>query len=568
MSAHTDDAPASPLSGMPDVHLRAAMTSTLAVTLSDAMAVDHPLVWVNAAFEQTTGYRAQDVLGRNCRFLQGPGTDPAAVRRLREALAQGHRVADTLLNYRADGTPFWNQLVISPVTDAEGRITHHLGIQVDVTERVQAQLDREQALAHARRDGERLALLGRLGEELAQTLDYGAAVRAVAQIVVPALGQWGFIAVTDDRRRPEHVHVVLGDGDGRGPGATTPEGTTQAGAVYLDVSGWLVRSPALRTALVDESVRRPFTTPVEALPGPDAVTVSCPEGLDRGVALVVPLLARDRTLGVLVLAHPDGFTDEDVAAVTDVGRRAGLGLDNIRLYAREQAAARTLQHSLVPEVPDVEGLDLAASYLPALTRSEIGGDWFDVLPLPDGSVGLVVGDVVGHDLHAAACMGQLRSMLRSYAWGGEPAGKVMSRLDDVVQGLGMSDLCTVVYLRLNGDRLTYARAGHPPPLLRLPDGRVEVLNGGLSTPVGVPNVTAPGDEVHADMPPGSLLVVYSDGLVERRWRTLRQGITELSELLATIPPDRTAEQVRDDLVGRFVEPVREDDTCLLVVRRP
>src|SRR5690606_17816782 len=121
----------------------------------------------------------------------------------------------------------------------------------------------------------------------------------------------------------------------------------------------------------------------------------------------------------------------------------------------EREAALTLQRSLLPEIPELPGLDVSAAYIPALRRSQVGGDWFDVLPLPDGAIGLAVGDVVGHDLGAAASMGQLRSVLRSYAWAGHGAGTVMARLDELVRGLAMADIATCVYLRLEGDALHY-----------------------------------------------------------------------------------------------------------------
>lgn len=554
-----------------DLHARAAMASELSFTISDPHAEDDPLVWVNPAFERVTGYTAADSVGRNCRFLQGPGTDRATVDRLREALRRGETFAETLLNYRKDGTPFWNQVVISPVLDADGVITHHVGIQADVTERVELERARDEALDEARVTSERLQLLAEVVDALAHHLDYADAVDALADVAVPALATWGFVTVTTDAGRIERIHI-----------ATTHPGSAGAARILEteDIS-WLTRSPSVAAALASESgyVAAPFRVDLASLP--DRTTprqLEALEALGLGSALVVPLRARDRVIGVLCLVHDsvDGFPRSVVDTAAHLGQRAGLALDNVRLYLREREAALTLQHSLLPEIPDVEGLDIAASYVPAVHRAQVGGDWFDVLPLPDGALGLAVGDVVGHDLRAAASMGQLRSVLRSYAWSGEHAGRVIAHLDELVRGLGMADISTCVYLRLevtDGDaegsrRLTYSRAGHPTPLLRLPGGEVVALDGALSTPIGVTTLGEPAPQAEQLMPRGSVLVVYSDGLVERRDRSLREGIAELTRTLAALPAGASAAEVRDELVERLVLARQEDDVCLLVVRIP
>lgn len=545
-----------------DLHARAAMASQLSFTISDPSRPDNPLIWVNRAFEEVTGYSSAEVLGTNCRFLQGSGTDRAVVKHIRDSLQAGITVADTLLNYRKDGTPFWNQVVISPVRDALGTVTHHVGIQADVTARVEAQKSRDALLDEARVSAGRLQLLAEVSQVLAQHLDYGDAVGALADLVVPRLATWGFVAVTSDRGRLERLHVTAGDAARR----------SDARALEREDVSWLLRSPAFHAALTASAshVAEPFPVDVAGLPErttPSQLAIL--ERLGLGSAIAVPLWARDRVLGVLCLVVADaaGFRNEDVITVAHVGHRAGLGLDNVRLYQREQDAALTLQRSLLPSVPDVPGLDISTAYVPALNRSAVGGDWFDVLPLPDGALGLAVGDVVGHDLRAAASMGQLRSVLRSFAWAGEPAGGVVARLDELVQGLEMADVATCVYLRLEADRLHYSRAGHPPPLVRLPGGQVRALDGGLRTPVGIPALEDHRVEAEAELPPGSTLVVYTDGLVERRDRTLKDGIAALEATLSALPEGLPAQETRDRLVAALVERDQEDDVCLLVVRR-
>lgn len=554
-----------------DLHARAVIASDLSFTISDPHSADDPIIWVNPAFERVTGYSATDMVGRNCRVLQGPRTDRTVVARIHEALQQGHTVADTLLNYRKDGSPFWNQVVISPVYDADGRLTHHVGIQADVTARVEQERAREAALGEAQAARARLHLLAQVSEELARRLDYDDALVALAEIAVSRLATWGFVVITNERGRLDRLHVA----------ARHPVRAQDAHDLERGDPSWLMGSAVFELARTDDRRfdAQPFSIDVEALasqvPGHRLELL---RRLGLGSALAVPLRARDGFIGALCLMHDalDGFTAEDVVTAAHVGQRAALALDNVRLYLRERSAALTLQHSLLPDVPTVPGLDVAASYLPALHRAEVGGDWFDVLPLPDGAIGLAVGDVVGHDLGAAASMGQLRSVLRSHAWSGARAGRVIAHLDELVRGLGMADLATCVYLRLEpsgasdptADRLTYSRAGHPPPLVRLPGGEVRPLDQALTTPVGVVNPRSPDPQAEVELPRGAMLVVYTDGLIERRDRSLKDGIDDLMRALAAVPDDACAADVRDQLVGRFVGAEQEDDVCVLVVRRP
>jgi PAS domain S-box-containing protein len=541
---------------------RAATASGFSFTISDPHLPDNPLIWVNPAFEQVTGYRAEDVLGHNCRFLQGPDTDRRAAARISTAVHEGRTVAETLLNYRKDGTPFWNQVVISPVVDESGAITHFVGIQADVTERVAIEQAREEALREVAADRARLVMLGRVSEGLARSLDYTAAVSGLAETLVAATADWGLVAMFSERGRVERLHVAVADPD-LGPVAER--------LAQLEPT-WVTRAPMVRSALhaADDPVPRPYPIDLGDLPGrttPEQLELL--ERLGLGTALVVPLIARERALGVVVLVRRPGreFDPEHVVTAGHLSHRAGLGLENVRLYEREREAALTLQRRLLPAVPQVEGLDVAATYLPAQDPAEIGGDWFDVLELPDGATGLAVGDVVGHDMGAAASMGQLRSVLRSYAWSGESAGRVVARLDELVRGLGMADVATCVYLRLRDGTLEYSRAGHPAPALRLPDGSVQALDGGLRTPVGVPSLTGDTPQATAELPVGGVLVAFSDGLVESRERPLREGLAALHAALADAPAQATAAEIRDHLVDALLGAEHEDDVCLLVVRR-
>jgi serine phosphatase RsbU (regulator of sigma subunit) len=290
-------------------------------------------------------------------------------------------------------------------------------------------------------------------------------------------------------------------------------------------------------------------------------------------AMVVPLRARRQVLGVLSL-FTDGtgrtFDDDDLAMAADLARRAALTVDNARLYSREHDVAEQLQRSLLPQLKPVPGLDHAARYLPGSTAAQVGGDWYDLFALPDGAVGIAVGDVMGHDMTAAAAMGQLRSVLQSYAWQGSAPAIVLDRLDQLVQGLDMAQLATCLYGRLEPSaaggvgRFRLANAGHLPPALRSPDGGVRLLGTEASLLVGAALGTA-RHEVEEVLEAGSVLVLYTDGLVEHRGRPIDDGLAALAEALRTAP-DGDADAICEHLLSELAYGDLDDDVALLVVR--
>ncbi|MGZ6793976.1 MAG: PP2C family protein-serine/threonine phosphatase, partial [Mycobacteriales bacterium] len=292
------------------------------------------------------------------------------------------------------------------------------------------------------------------------------------------------------------------------------------------------------------------------------------DALGARSAIVVPLRARRQVLGVLAMFTSSSgrtYRQDDLEIAADLARRAGLTVDNARLYQREHDVAEALQNSMLPTIPDVDGLSIGKRYLPSHGTGQVGGDWYDVLPLPDGHVGIAVGDVMGHDMTAAAAMGQLRSVLRSYAWQGGSPPQVLNRLDDLVQGLGMAQLATAFYARLEvaSGRLHYANAGHLPPVVRDPDGQVRFLEGAQSVLVGAVPDAERTEDVTA-LAPGSVLVLYTDGLVEDRDRDLDDGLVLLADALRAAPDD--AEGICDALTTALSTATRADDVALLVVK--
>jgi anti-sigma regulatory factor (Ser/Thr protein kinase) len=236
------------------------------------------------------------------------------------------------------------------------------------------------------------------------------------------------------------------------------------------------------------------------------------------------------------------------------------------VYQREHKIAETLQRSLLPErLPQIEGLELAARYLPGARGASIGGDWYDVLERPDGRVALVVGDVVGHGLRAAAAMGQLRNAFRAYGLVESSPSEVVARINRLVMSGVEEVMATVLYLVLNREtgELSFSAAGHPPPLVLTPDGP-HFLEGGRSVPIGASD-PAVFREASAVLPPGSSLLLYTDGLVERRDAPLEQQLDKLAAVAGS------AEGGLDALCERVIEVVLGegepgDDVALLAVR--
>jgi hypothetical protein len=243
-------------------------------------------------------------------------------------------------------------------------------------------------------------------------------------------------------------------------------------------------------------------------------------------------------------------------------------IDAARLYQREHRLAETLQRAMLPQQADVHGLDVWTYYAPNSEHAQVGGDWYDVLQLTPGDVGVVIGDVVGHDVEAAATMGQMRSVVRAYAFEMTAPGDVLTRVDELVSGMKLPRASSLVYARLHdaGDHrwtLTYSRAGHLPPVL-VRDGKASLLDQAAGTLVGY----APRRRSTAtlDLGPGDVLVFYTDGLIERRDRDLREGLESLGTEAAQVSAGDAA-GIGEQILAR-VGAGPEDDVAVVVVRIP
>ncbi len=552
---------------------RAVLATEMSFTISDPQRDDDPLAWVNPSFERLTGYSLDQAIGYNCRFLQGPNTDRGSVRRIREALRDRRPITEVLLNYRRDGTAFWNQISISPVHDGNGELVNFVGVQSDVTERVIVEQERRAALADAEAARAQLRLLAEATTQMTAALDTADACARLARIVVPELADLATVDLLDAPGGRTRQRMAVSAREPADEELLARFGPLHGGRADMSAAS---AAGSGRPHLVSDL---PESGADQYPDDPDAAEVY--ESLRLRSAMVVPLRGRGRVLGTLTLytQFPYGsrYGQRDLHLAADLAGRAGLAVDNARLYEVERAAAATLQHSLLPAVPEVPGLQIAARYLVGKDGNQVGGDWYDVLPLPGGHVGAAVGDVVGHDLSAAAAMGQLRGVLRSYAWGGDRPGSVLDRCDQLVQGLDIAAMATAVYAVLGpaaedgGRELSYANAGHPAPLLRRPDGTIVRLDAHHSPMLGaVPEFgVASGarrDEVAVACAPGSLLVFYTDGLTDIAGEDADARTELIERTVAGMAADASPEDVVERTLEVCLPEQLGDDVALLAIR--
>ncbi|MGH2789097.1 MAG: SpoIIE family protein phosphatase [Actinomycetota bacterium] len=253
----------------------------------------------------------------------------------------------------------------------------------------------------------------------------------------------------------------------------------------------------------------------------------------------VPLIADEEVIGVLMVGttRSRAFSEDDELLLRLTADRLSIAIEHARLYEREHNIAVALQRSLLlSRLPEIPNVSVATRYLPGGAGVEVGGDWYDVIALPGGQVGLVIGDVAGRGTRAATVMGQLRNTLRAYAFEGAAPTKVLSRVNRMVNSFERTGMATVTYMVFNPEtgHMSFASAGHPPPLLRRVDDTIEYLYGGRSIPLGV-MMDAEYEEDHMQLTPGDVLMLYTDGLVESRTAGLEEGMQRLSEAVAGAP---------------------------------
>jgi GAF domain-containing protein len=409
---------------------------------------------------------------------------------------------------------------------------------------------------------DRLSFMAKASELLSASLDLDQTLQQVAMLAVSSLADWCTIELLEDDGNLRNAATAHVDPDQvklaqelRTKYPIDPD--DPAGVPNVIRTGRSELYPQITDELLVGAAR-------------DEEHLRLMRGLGLRSVLVVPLTARGHTLGAITLVSAESgrqYGVDDLRFAEELAHRAAVAVDNSRLYDREHRAAVTLQQSLLPrQLPEVPGVEFAARYLPATSELDVGGDWYDAIPLGDGSVGVAVGDVVGHGVEAAAVMGQFRNALRAYVLDGRGPDAAVEQLNRLTRTFDQNDMATLVYVVIDtaSGGFRFVRAGHPPPLIRNVDGDVMKLNGQGALPVGVaPNVRYPATAMRLE--PGATLLLYTDGLVERRGEPLEAGIEKLERVLADAP--EPLEELCDHLLSVLAPDVeRDDDICLLAIR--
>jgi serine/threonine-protein kinase RsbW len=406
-----------------------------------------------------------------------------------------------------------------------------------VAEQIGVALERAELQAEAERTAAASSFLALVGESLERVTTVSVRARRLVEVL------------TEERATFAAVHLIDEDGavdEIASGGSRPPE--------LEDDDRWA------------DWIARTISTGREA--SPTDATVDAGAGLPS--LLVLPLRARGHSLGALTIRSAAGADWRPVippALAREIAARAAIALDNALLYERERDVSHTLQLGLLGgEVPSFEGVVVAAAYRPGTAALEVGGDWYDAFTLESGAIALVVGDVVGHGLEAAVAMGQLRGAVSALAQTAGPA-LLLDRLDAFVETVPSAATATLAYVELDPEtgHLRYACAGHPPPLVVSPDGRTRFLWDGRSAPLGSMLGDARGEAV-AQLDEGETLVLYTDGLVERRSASIDAGLERLA--LAARLHALGAPALAGDLCDQLVEgPAKDDDVCVLTIHR-
>ena len=569
--------------------------SYLLVRLADAnrlSAVEHSLALQEALFEQSplgiavldrelrylrvnetlarmNGVPVEDHIGRTTGETLPEGSADEVTAIQRQVLATGEPVVDLTVSGPNPRRAGFRSISYARLQDRSGKVLGVTGMIMDVTDRYRAVAKVE----HARR---RLALLNDLGARIGDLLDAGRIAQELAGALVPALADYAGVvllqAVADGDDLPRHTHTRLTPLVMSGTAAIEPSAGADVMMAHGDTIAMTEGSLFARVLRSGRAEQLESPALLEETTGQDDPRLRAAYELGVHSMLVVPLRARGIVLGLMVLSRAgrrEGFDRDELAFAGELADRAGSSLDNARLYARERAAALMLQRSLLPQtVPQPPGVEIGYRYVPGSIGTEVGGDWFDVIPLPDDRVALVVGDVMGHGLRAAATMGRLRTAVRTLAMLGLPPDVLLQHVhdlaDDLAQGPDEALIATCVYAVYDPAtrRLVLAKAGHTPPLLIVPGEPARVLDLPSGTPLGVGGV--PFASVELTVAEGTLLVLYTDGLVESRTEDIDVGTRRLCAVLEQ--PFASVEEACDRVVGTLERGQEPDDVALLLAR--
>ncbi|MFD8815622.1 SpoIIE family protein phosphatase [Streptomyces sp. NPDC059627] len=541
-----------------DVALSTRLVSQSPIGLA-VLDTDLRYVAVNPALAQINGVPAEDHLGRRVRealpFLEVDAIEAA----LRQVLTSGKPMIDQHSVGRTPADPdsdhAWS-VSYYRLDGPGGRVLGVAIVLVDVTDRHRAR--------------QRLALIADGSARIGTTLDVEQTARELADVAVPEVADVAAVDILDsilNDRQPTAPEAGRALFRALAVKAAYPTEAVRA----ADPPGQLASYGAERLATQCVRTGRPILIPhvgerdlARIARDAEAAAILARAGIHS--YLLTPLIARGEVLGTLGLIRarsPLPFDNDDLLLAGELADRAAVCIDNARLYQGARNTAVTLQRSLLPDIPPQQaGLEIASRYRPAGTTIEVGGDWFDVLPLTEGRTALVVGDVMGSGISAATTMGRLRTATSTLADLDLPPTEVLHHLDKITADLEQYATCAYAIYDPHRALCHIAVAGHLPPVLMRTGEPPELLDLPTGAPLGVGGVAF--EVTTIGLAPGDQLVLYTDGLVETRHHAIDERLDLLLQLLHS--PDRTSEETCDRLLESLRDPDDHDDVAILIAR--
>ncbi|MGI5143584.1 SpoIIE family protein phosphatase [Streptomyces sp. CA-106110] len=449
--------------------------------------------------------------------------------------------------------------------DARGRPTGVAALYIDSTDALRARRN--------------LDLAREVAEQVGKSLDVVRTAQDLADVLVPAFGDLAAVVLAQSVFDGDKPPKQLGGGDlhlrtaALAPTTAAWPAGSRCGAPVPPLSD----HPLLRSSQHGKTVVYGRDDFIALMGGPQPAESVLPK--DAHAVMVAPLYARGLTLGHIVVwrtGRSDPFTEDETDLMTQIASRGALAIDNARRYTREHRAAVALQQRLLPPATtDTPAAETAGVYLPAGGGADISGDWYDAIALPSLRLALVAGDVVGHGMPASATLGRLRAAIQTLADLEMEPDELLTRIADLVQRLAaeappgdhdsIGATCLYAVYDPVTQRCTLASAGHPPPVLLRPDGTAEVVPISPGPPLSVSGM--PYETTTIDLEPGSILALYTDGLVERGGRDIDQGFRRLTDALAaSCRPDRALDETGRALLAHLVDQAPRDDATLLLAR--
>ncbi|MFD7409544.1 SpoIIE family protein phosphatase [Streptomyces sp. NPDC059866] len=531
-------------------------------------------VRANAAMENALGLTEDQMRGLRISeiMMSAPARDTEEAMRL--ALESGKpRELERYLRAPGENREHAWAVSLSPLKDQDDRVHGVCLTARDTTEQYSSR--------------QRLLLLNEASIRIGSTLDMDRTAQELADIAVPHLADYvgvdllASVSHGDEPladaltgavllRRVAHQSVLKG----------CPEAVVQLG----EVASYPAFSPAAQCLAEARAVIQETTgSSLADWLAKDPVRAARLREYGFHSIMAVPMRARGAALGAAIFIRhrrPEPFEPDDVILAEELMARAAVCIDNARRYSRERSTAVTLQRNLLPrKLPQQTALEVASRYLPAGAQAGVGGDWFDVIPLSGTRVAMVVGDVVGHGLQASATMGQLRTAVRTLADIDLPPDELLTHLDDLVIRLSdeggsrneaepgveaatIGATCLYAVYDPVSRQCALARAGHPLPAVLTPDGRVEFLDLPPGPPLGLGSL--PFESAETELPEGSVLVLYTNGLIASRDRDTGECIDLLRTALARPAP--SLDTLCDTVIGDLLPESPADDIALLVAR--